>query len=406
MLNFRSLARSLPPQTMAVCLAVVSAMLIVISASLPSLAHWQDLSVGELTISSQRVIFNLTAPTEIVKFADDDRNGQLSTMEIASHQAELTTFINDRIQLLNQSSQRGTLAISASPQPLALPNESLQNHSSLQLTYRWPTSLDELILKYNFFLPDLTTARCLVTIVYAPTASGLPTGASNHVAPQSIIVTPHQREFALISRPLWQQVSSFIGLGIEHILTGYDHILFLFSLLLASHRFRDLLKIVTAFTISHSLTLSLTALNLVSLPSPLVESAIVLSIVYVAWENLLHRDIQQRWLIVLGFGLIHGMGFASILQDIHIPRSQLFTALVSFNLGVEMGQLVIVVLCFLGLQGLRRWMNRGQMNQDQMYQNQMYQNQWHRQFVQWSSRGIIAIGLFWFFQRTVLAIVP
>ncbi|OUC15232.1 MAG: hypothetical protein B0A82_07720 [Alkalinema sp. CACIAM 70d] len=393
MFNLRSLIQSFPQRGISLYFAFIAAFLLTITMSSPSFAHWQDLSVGELEISSKNVVFNLTVPTELMKFADDDRDGKLSAMEMSSHQAELTTLINDRIQFFNQSAQRGTLAIAASPQPLALPTDNVKTHSSLQLSYTWTVPLEELTLNYHFFPAELTTARCLVTLFYAPVSqegNSLGTTAPT-AAPQSLILTPNQREFSLISRPLWQQVSSFIELGIEHILTGYDHILFLISLLLASHQLRYLLKIVTAFTISHSIALSLTALNIIALPAPWVESAIALSIVYVACENLWRQNVRWRWLVALGFGLIHGMGFASILQDIHIPRSQLFTALVSFNLGVEVGQLIIVIFCYLGLQGLRRWINR---------------ETWHQKFVQWSSSGIIAIGLFWFCQRTVLAIVP
>lgn len=146
--------------------------------------------------------------------------------------------------------------------------------------------------------------------------------------------------------------------GVWHILIGFDHILFLLSLLLPAvfvlrgrdwqpaERFApvfwDVLRIVTAFTVAHSITLSLAALSLISLPSRLVESTIALSVVLAALNNLRPVVGGRRWAVAFGFGLIHGFGFASVLADLGLPRDALLLALVGFNLGVEAGQLAIV----------------------------------------------------------------
>ena len=146
--------------------------------------------------------------------------------------------------------------------------------------------------------------------------------------------------------------------GIWHILIGFDHILFLISLLLPAvfilrqrawepagrftPVFWDVLRIVTAFTLAHSITLSLAALSIISLPSRLVESTIALSVVLAALNNLWPVVGGRRWAVAFGFGLVHGFGFASVLADLGLPRDALAVALVGFNLGVEAGQLGIV----------------------------------------------------------------
>jgi hydrogenase/urease accessory protein HupE len=137
---------------------------------------------------------------------------------------------------------------------------------------------------------------------------------------------------------------SMLKLGVEHILTGADHLVFLLGLILVGGSFRSLLGVVSAFTLAHSITLALAALSIFA-PSPLVvEPAIALSIAYVGIENLFVKDASKRWRITFPFGLIHGFGFASALREIALPRAQLPIALVSFNVGVELGQLAVLAL--------------------------------------------------------------
>jgi hydrogenase/urease accessory protein HupE len=132
---------------------------------------------------------------------------------------------------------------------------------------------------------------------------------------------------------------AFFKMGIEHILTGYDHLVFLFGLVLLRARLKELLAMVTAFTIAHSITLAIAVLGIFT-PSPrFVEPAIALSIAYVGIENFFVKDASRRWRITFPFGLIHGFGFAGALLEINLPRPQLPVALVTFNLGVEAGQL-------------------------------------------------------------------
>jgi hypothetical protein len=149
----------------------------------------------------------------------------------------------------------------------------------------------------------------------------------------------------------------FVILGIRHILTGYDHLLFLFALLLGCRSLRPMLIIVTAFTLAHSLTLALATFQVVNLPSRWVESFIALSIVYVGVENLICKGAAKRreWL-TFAFGLVHGLGFASVLKGIGLGAGgkSILPPLLAFNLGVESGQLAVVLLALPLLIQLRK----------------------------------------------------
>jgi len=178
-------------------------------------------------------------------------------------------------------------------------------------------------------------------------------------------------------------VQRFIPAGIHHILIGPDHILFLVGLLLLGGTFKRLTLIVTGFTIAHSITLSLAALNVVSPPASIIEPAIALSIVFVGADNLLKKDGRDvRAWIAFGFGFIHGFGFANVLREMDLPARALGWSLFSFNVGVEVGQLVIVAVVAAAL-GLVRSRSEA----------------FGRRLAVAGSVGVIAAGSFWFAQR-------
>jgi hypothetical protein len=175
---------------------------------------------------------------------------------------------------------------------------------------------------------------------------------------------------------------SFVLLGVEHILTGYDHLLFLAALVLAGGGVLAMLKIATAFTVAHSITLALGVLGLVRVPDRLVEAVIALSIAWVAAENLTGRAGSRRWLVSFGFGLVHGLGFAGALQELSLPSGALAWALVGFNLGVETGQ-AIALAVFLPVLTWAR--HRG----------------WEGRVVRVSSAALVGVGVIWFVGRLV-----
>jgi hypothetical protein len=150
-------------------------------------------------------------------------------------------------------------------------------------------------------------------------------------------------------------MKTFIPSGTHHILIGPDHILFLVGLLLLGGSWMALVRIVTAFTIGHSITLSLAALNIVSPPASIIEPAIALSIVFVGADNLVRGDGRDlRAWVALTFGLVHGFGFANVLREFGLPREALGWSLFSFNFGVEIGQLAVVLLVASLLALIRR----------------------------------------------------
>lgn len=150
-------------------------------------------------------------------------------------------------------------------------------------------------------------------------------------------------------KPIWDTITSYIILGFEHILPkGLDHILFILGLFLFSIALKPLLWQITMFTIAHTITLGLAMNGYIHLPASIVEPLIALSIAYVGIENIFAKGLRKsRLYLVFGFGLLHGLGFASVLADMGMPEDAFATALISFNVGVELGQLMIVLGSFL-----------------------------------------------------------
>jgi hydrogenase/urease accessory protein HupE len=154
---------------------------------------------------------------------------------------------------------------------------------------------------------------------------------------------------ALVPEPARAQAtfSGFLAMGVKHIWTGYDHLMFLFGLLVVTRKFKDAIKIITCFTVAHSITLALATLNLVQISSRVVEPLIAASIVVVGVENFLRSgEPKGRWLLAFGFGTVHGLGFASALREVGVGQagSEIALPLLSFNLGVELGQVALAAV--------------------------------------------------------------
>lgn len=182
---------------------------------------------------------------------------------------------------------------------------------------------------------------------------------------------------------VWAVIRKFVPAGVEHILIGPDHLLFLIGLLLLGGTLRQLALVVSAFTVAHSITLSLAALNVLNPPARIIEPAIALSIIYVGADNLMVRDGRDvRAWIAFGFGFIHGFGFANVLREMDLPRTALGWSLFSFNLGVEIGQLFVVVIVASALAALR---SRSEVL--------------GRRLAVAGSIAVIVAGTFWFIQR-------
>src|SRR5262249_19073043 len=180
-----------------------------------------------------------------------------------------------------------------------------------------------------------------------------------------------------------ETVRDFVKLGVVHIFTGYDHLAFLLGLLITTTTLLSLLKVVTSFTIAHSITLAVATFQLLSLPPRLIESLIALSIAYVAIENFTGRTLVHRWKIAFLFGLVHGFGFSNVLREMELTRRTLAISLFSFNIGVEIGQLVFVSILFPIVIYLAA-------------------SRWKEQVLGAASLSIMCLGFYWFVQRAFL----
>ena len=182
---------------------------------------------------------------------------------------------------------------------------------------------------------------------------------------------------------------AFVKLGVEHIWTGYDHLLFLFGLLVVCARFKSIVGIISCFTLAHSITLALATLNVVNLPSRYTEPLIAASIVFVGVENLVSRGAEPRgrWALTFVFGLIHGFGFASVLRELGVGENGrgILLPLVTFNAGVELGQIAIAAVVLPIIWRLRK--------------NETFV----RRGVPALSALVAAAGLYWLLERTVFA---
>ncbi|MBA3664819.1 MAG: HupE/UreJ family protein [Bacteroidetes bacterium] len=202
------------------------------------------------------------------------------------------------------------------------------------------------------------------------------------LVPTAISAHPSDDYFDKLSRT--DVFFIYLELGFTHIIPlGFDHILFILSLFLLSPKLKTIIWQATAFTVAHSITLGLAMFGLVSAPSHIVEPIIALSIMFVAIENIITDKLKPtRVLIVFAFGLIHGLGFAGVLKDLGLPKKEYVNALISFNVGVELGQITIIVAAWL-LFG--KWFNK---------------KPWYRKFIVNPLSAVIAlIALYWTIER-------
>ncbi|WP_286228578.1 HupE/UreJ family protein [Neobacillus mesonae] len=240
----------------------------------------------------------------------------------------------------------------------------------INLAYNIEHKPEKLVVEYNMFMDNSDPSHANYATVKL------------NGKQQEKILTFESREVEIGEISFLQNVKQFVVLGLEHIFTGYDHILFVISLLFGARTIRHILSLVTAFTIAHSITLALATFDIVQLPSRFVESAIALSIIYVALINIFNKDSKHQPWLAFGFGLIHGFGFAGILSEMRLDTNHMAMSLLSFNIGIEMGQLLIVSLAFPIIMWIRKLKYKP---------------------IKWvipsTSAAIFAFGLVWFIQR-------
>ncbi len=258
-----------------------------------------------------------------------DRERPVEKAEVASRRATLADYLSRHVTVEN-----GGAACAAHDDGLQLLDRADGFFAVVIMRWSCALTLADAKLRYDLFFDIDTLHQGLARV-----------GSDEH------LFRYDSRELRLLEPvTLYDHIRDFLILGVEHIFTGYDHLAFLCGLLLVAgfDRWRGALRyvlgVVTAFTVAHSITLLSAGLGLVRLSSRVAEPAIALSIAYVAVENLVIAQPRRRWLLTFCFGLVHGFGFASVLRDIGLPTSGLVLSLLSFNLGVELGQLTVVVL--------------------------------------------------------------
>jgi hydrogenase/urease accessory protein HupE len=306
-------------------------------------AHAIGLSTGEYTAKSASVSVKLAFArgevAGVLPRLDADRDGHVTALEVEGAKEDLESKVLAKVHVTSGGAACAPVLLGAAlteqdgvsidarfdcakaagsfDVDLALLDDLSRGHRHVARAVG-VTTHDEVLFKGH--------SSFSLTMPVAPAAAAAGPGASPVAAPAS--------------SSAW----AFFKMGIEHILTGYDHLVFLFGLVLLRARLKELLAVVTAFTLAHSITLAIAVLGVLT-PSPrFVEPAIALSIAYVGVENFFVKDGSKRWRITFPFGLIHGFGFAGALQEIDLPRGQVPAALVSFNLGVEAGQLFALAL--------------------------------------------------------------
>ena len=316
---------------------------------------------------------------------DTNRDGQITWGELRGAQSRISGYALQRLSV--EAIGRGERAACTLEPGAMLVDEHVDGHYAvLRFSAACPQKPTQVALHYGLLFDVDPTHRGLVQI----DAGGASQAAV--LARESPAVTIN-----LESPQRSQQFAEFVSEGIWHIWKGYDHILFLLTLLFpavvvfqkgrweprptARPAVYEVFKVVTAFTVAHSLTLSLAVLGLVHVPSRLVESAIAATVMLGALNNLVPVVRERRWLVAFAFGLVHGLGFASVLADLGLHGINLVLALIGFNAGVETGQLAIV-LTFLPLALLLR---------DTFF--------YRRIFVPVGSGAIGVLAVFWFCSR-------
>ena len=338
----------------------------------PAAAHRTNLATAEVTVAGAEVDYRLIVSPHDLAVAlgiETDLVTPVPQAAFEARRAALARYVTTRLTLTNDGA-------ACPPGPVGVDYDRLPRDLVIRVSFRCAEDVRELAINYRMFFDIDAGHRSIGSLK-------MPGGTEEFLfdrAMTSLEMTVDQPRSQL---PWLERFGRILTLGVSHILTGYDHLLFLFALLIAASGLWQTVTIVTAFTVSHSLTLALAWFGVIALPGRLVESLIAVSIAYVAIENILARGFRRRWLVAGGFGLVHGLGFYAVLSELDLARGHVVTTLLGFNLGVEAGQLAVVALTYFPL----RWWAR---------------QSWFRPTARAGSGVILAIATWWIFQRLFL----
>ncbi|HEY0551324.1 MAG TPA: HupE/UreJ family protein [Verrucomicrobiae bacterium] len=299
-------------------------------------AHQPGLSTVFVDLGSNRLSAELILAWQELEDAaplDGNHDRTLSDDELAAAMARLVRLAEGALSF---ESDGRMLSLKAPPAVRRDTNDATGIH--FQLTFELPPT--QILTITSDIIAELQRGHSQILTVRRGSTTLLETVLERNKPTVELSLTASQEQKA--SSPVRQ----FLMLGIEHIVTGWDHLAFLFGLLVVGGKLRDAVKIITSFTLAHSLTLALATLNIINIPSRIVEPLIAASIVYVGFENIVRDNFSKRWMLTFAFGLIHGCGFASVLREMGIGThgTSVVTPLVWFNVGVETGQLAITAI--------------------------------------------------------------
>jgi len=293
-------------------------------------AHLGDLSYSDVVVRGAAIDYKLRFATHLIPGFGAEAVGKITRRDVVAHEAEITAWLRRTLKVeLAGAACTPTLIDSIGPDQ----NDDL----IVVMRYTCPAAGDALRIEFRAFDETMPEFQNIASVQHAGHSS-------------AFVFTPVSRVLtvgAAGATTATEQDASFrrfFVLGVEHIWTGYDHLAFLLALLLPGGTLARLAGIVTAFTIAHSITLGLAALGIFTLPVRPVEAAIAASVVVAALDGLRPHAHDRRWLLTFAFGLIHGFGFAGVLREVGLPADAVALPLLAFNLGVEAGQLAIVVL--------------------------------------------------------------
>jgi hydrogenase/urease accessory protein HupE len=353
-------------------------------------AHMSTTGYSDIYVSGNKINYQLyLEPSEVSQWVDT-RSKKVFVIEspstVKKAESQVQAWKEQEILPLIKESlvvKNNEVAAEPSIKEISIRKRQDVSYAFINLQYEFPNKIDQFKINYNFFFDGLDPLHQNFSTIHAGEAkSDVVFTKNNRLASDKVKTLESNKVTAEISLPGWlMTMFEYVVLGLEHIWTGYDHLLFVAALILLKQRIGSYVKIVTAFTLGHSITIALAALDVVSLPASIVEPLIALSIVYVAVENIWIKHLQWRWALALGFGLIHGFGFAQVLEGSLGDRYLL--SLFSFNLGVELGQIAVlaVLLPILILASRIKW-----------YKSAVY-----------GVSGLIAaMGMYWLVERTLL----
>ncbi|MEO6185082.1 MAG: HupE/UreJ family protein, partial [Steroidobacteraceae bacterium] len=306
--------------------------------SLPAHAHKSSDSYLHLTVQDSDVVGRWDIALRDLDVAldlDGNADGQITWGEVRQRNDEIASFALQALTLRSA----GSVCIPGGSTML-IDRHSDGAYAVLEFTARCAGNVTQLQVAYHLFADLDAGHRGLLNVALG-----------GQVYTQVLGPAAPLAEIGAARLPAWRQMSGYLVTGIQHIWSGFDHLLFLFSLLLPAVLLRrgerwepqsrwqpaamEVFRVVTAFTAAHSLTLGLATFGVLHPPARLTESAIALSVVAAALNNVYPLVSGKRWLVAFCFGLIHGFGFASVLSDLGLPRASLALALVGFNIGVE-----------------------------------------------------------------------